>query len=622
MAPEAKQHKPQRDKQSKATAGPSEDDRYGEGPVGTNIQARIVGVDATADGSRIKIAVGDRAVRVDMEGYVKGRHGATFHIEEVKGGIAYARVKMTPDLVRASAIDGITYVMINPIQQRSQRPKSVQRRASGHASTRDVEATAQAGVAGAGSPLPHVDVIQRAFGKHDVSGIKAQIGGPAVQATQALGASAYATGNTVAFASSPDLHTAAHEAAHVIQQQRGAVGFQGLGAADDEHERHADAVADAVVVGRSAESLLDNLSNGSQSEAIQRKTAAVHEEPDHKEPSWVRPTQHVSETPEHVGSIFFHTKNAQVDSRDRSLFQELANSYARFAKRNLGQHGKPLGVEGKVIGYADPRTSHAPSNAALSAARADSVATGLQRSLVAATNLDIGNFSLARVAAGVAPDAPTTDEPLAEGNTLAPFRRADIYLARTETDPAQPQPKPAAETIDDAVAAPDYSDVPDIGDRFRKEIEAGDLDSMKFIVSWILGDLSVSGFGSQEPTNVRVWIGQLGLEGSLEPPWWAGRAANIDAAHPRTPRSLGRSAERNARQARVAELMHDVLLLMRDNKECREYYERHAEQAMFAVDKEKDPARRNELGLPLRYLKFMYEQTIAEAERLKDELDR
>jgi Domain of unknown function (DUF4157) len=151
------------------------------------------------------------------------------------------------------------------------RPSApVQRRANGGAAAADVQSTAQAGVAGASSPLPFLDVIQRSFGKHDVSGVRAQIGGPAADASHALGARAYATGNTVAFASAPDLHTAAHEAAHTVQQSRGAVGFQGLGAADDEHERNADAVADAVVAGRSAEALLE-VGTGSAKMAVQRK---------------------------------------------------------------------------------------------------------------------------------------------------------------------------------------------------------------------------------------------------------------------------------------------------------------------------------------------------------------
>jgi hypothetical protein len=67
----------------------------------------------------------------------------------------------------------------------------------------------------------------------------------------------------VAFARSPDLHTAAHEAAHVVQQRGGVQLKGGVGEAGDSHERHADAVADLVVQGKSSESLLDRVANGS-----------------------------------------------------------------------------------------------------------------------------------------------------------------------------------------------------------------------------------------------------------------------------------------------------------------------------------------------------------------------
>ncbi|MBA3502855.1 MAG: DUF4157 domain-containing protein, partial [Deltaproteobacteria bacterium] len=178
-------------------------------------------------------------------------------------------------------------VVLHPNAARGALP--IQRLANGAAasSTADVQATAQTGVAGASSRLPHFDPIQRAFGKHDISGVQAQIGGAAFDAAASIGAQAYATGNKVAFASAPDLHTAAHEAAHTIQQRNGVVGFQGLGAADDEHERHADAVADAVVAGESAEPLLDRtMGNASMPSegAIQRKptadTAAKPRSPD------------------------------------------------------------------------------------------------------------------------------------------------------------------------------------------------------------------------------------------------------------------------------------------------------------------------------------------------------
>jgi hypothetical protein len=117
------------------------------------------------------------------------------------------------------------------------------------------------GVASGGGPLPYLDVIQRAFGHHDVGGVRAHVGGAASDAAAQLGARAYAAGDAVAFTADPDLHLAAHEATHVVQQ-RGGVRLSGtMGRSDDDYERHADRVADAVVRGESVEALLDPLAH-------------------------------------------------------------------------------------------------------------------------------------------------------------------------------------------------------------------------------------------------------------------------------------------------------------------------------------------------------------------------
>ena len=89
-----------------------------------------------------------------------------------------------------------------------------------------------------------------------------------------MSAVAFTSGNHVAFGRTPDLRTAAHEAAHVIQQRAGVNLSGGFGTHGDPYERHADTVADAVVHGRSAEALLavsDNAAhgNGHQQPAIQ-----------------------------------------------------------------------------------------------------------------------------------------------------------------------------------------------------------------------------------------------------------------------------------------------------------------------------------------------------------------
>ncbi|HLL21811.1 MAG TPA: DUF4157 domain-containing protein, partial [Kofleriaceae bacterium] len=136
---------------------------------------------------------------------------------------------------------------------------------SRNVAARSVNELAARGVAGAGGALPHHDVIQRSFGpQHDVGAVRAHVGGHAATAAGAIGAEAYATGDAVAFSAAPDLHTAAHEAAHVIQQRAGKT--------NGAKEQEADAIADAVVAGRSAAPLLDKYEGASGGDAaVQRK---------------------------------------------------------------------------------------------------------------------------------------------------------------------------------------------------------------------------------------------------------------------------------------------------------------------------------------------------------------
>lgn len=112
------------------------------------------------------------------------------------------------------------------------------------------------GTGGAGGPLPHLDKIQKAFGAHDVSAIVAHTDPAAEEGARAMGATAFTMGEHVAFAGEPSLYTAAHEAAHVVQQRAGVELPGGVGQAGDPYERHADAVAARVVRGEPAEELL------------------------------------------------------------------------------------------------------------------------------------------------------------------------------------------------------------------------------------------------------------------------------------------------------------------------------------------------------------------------------
>jgi hypothetical protein len=135
------------------------------------------------------------------------------------------------------------------------------KRAPGSAASRGaIHDAAARGVSTTTSALPFADQIQESFGpENDVSKIQAHVGS---EAPRAMGAEAFASGNHVVFGGQPDLHTAAHEAAHVIQQAHGVNLYGGVGEAGDAHERHADAVADQVVAGRSAAALFGSATRG------------------------------------------------------------------------------------------------------------------------------------------------------------------------------------------------------------------------------------------------------------------------------------------------------------------------------------------------------------------------
>lgn len=140
-------------------------------------------------------------------------------------------------------------------------------------------AVAAHGTSGSRAAYPHLERIQQSFGSHDISSTQAHIGGPAAESAAALGAEAFAHGDAVVFRCEPSLWLAAHEAAHVVQQRRGvqvAGGIDGGGA--DCHEQHADAVANAVVAGQSAEALLSNVggSAAASGPSVQRFVEREH----------------------------------------------------------------------------------------------------------------------------------------------------------------------------------------------------------------------------------------------------------------------------------------------------------------------------------------------------------
>ncbi len=153
----------------------------------------------------------------------------------------------------------------DPLRDPLQRKDAIQRhgeeeeepiQTKGPGRAAQIHQTASKGLSGSGGRMPHGDKIQAAFGSHDVSGVQAHSDAASTAANEQMGSQAYAKGEHVAFKGAPDLHTAAHEAAHVVQQRQGVNLQGGVGKSGDSYERNADAVADAVVQGRSAEGLL------------------------------------------------------------------------------------------------------------------------------------------------------------------------------------------------------------------------------------------------------------------------------------------------------------------------------------------------------------------------------
>jgi hypothetical protein len=111
-------------------------------------------------------------------------------------------------------------------------------------------------VQSAHAPLPHFARIQAAFGRHDLSDVKAQVGGPAGEANDRMRSLGYTVGDRIGFRASPDLRLAARGHARRATARRRSAS-DGVGRPGDGYEQQADAVADAVERGESAELLLD-----------------------------------------------------------------------------------------------------------------------------------------------------------------------------------------------------------------------------------------------------------------------------------------------------------------------------------------------------------------------------
>ena len=221
----------------------------------------------------------------------------------------------------------------------------------------DVHAAASQGIAGSGGPLPHGATIQSLVGRHDISNVQAHTGGAAAAACDAMGAQAYATGSHVAFRGSPDLHTAAHEAAHTVQQRGGVQLAGGVGRAGDRYEHHADAVADAVVAGRSAEGLLDQMAGGGgDSGAVQHLLSDENA----ADPGGASKELTEAEVAELLAKIAAGTAIRPSEQRNlRLTLEHMDNQHFTACLRALDARGQLQAVLQKLYGHAASPTGGA-----------------------------------------------------------------------------------------------------------------------------------------------------------------------------------------------------------------------------------------------------------------------
>jgi hypothetical protein len=128
---------------------------------------------------------------------------------------------------------------------------------------RAMHSVARQGLGDPAGPYPHGARIRAAFGAYAPSGLSAHMGPAARAASGALSAGGYVLNGRAVFAERPSLHTAAHEAAHMVHQAHGGAALaHGVGHMSDAHERLADRVADTVATGGSAEPLFASMFGG------------------------------------------------------------------------------------------------------------------------------------------------------------------------------------------------------------------------------------------------------------------------------------------------------------------------------------------------------------------------
>jgi hypothetical protein len=276
-------------------------------------------------------------------------------VADAGGEASSARGSSSPAEI-AAACRSLFEHLAEPPSSREKLPVDL---AEGPAAADDV---ARQGLAGSGQAMPHFDTLQRAFAGFDLSGISAFVGGAAAQASDRLGALAYARGDSVAFGAQPDLFTAAHEVAHIIDQRAGSRPTSGMGEDNDHHEQRADQIAARVVGNQPIAELLPHPMHtpsmvGASGHAVQLRRKSRDKDAQDLTCSDSGQTllasdQELYATPQHIaqgnaklaqagkhGSFIKLTAGAAKKHEKQSLVKVVPTWSAKG--KDVGEHGKP-----------------------------------------------------------------------------------------------------------------------------------------------------------------------------------------------------------------------------------------------------------------------------------------
>ena len=242
----------------------------------------------------------------------------------------------------------------------------------------------------------------------------------------------------------------------------------------------------------------------------------------------------------HVASIYFRTKEVNLDPSDHKILRKVAKLFAYAAR-------KKKGIQGSVVGYADSVSSKSPNNQSLSYDRARFTARHLQRAIAAESRVTVGHIDIS--VDGNGDEAAKRDVAARNGDekALARYRRVDVFIRTRHA--AAPPPKIHHRP-------PDLKDLPDFGDpKLMRPAMNGHERSMVFHLALVIA----SQVSQASRPEILFWSG---IRQRVKPPWWDHRFNYLHDAH-------GKSKK-----------VQEFMLLVRDYREMLYWEDR-----LFDVDK-------------------------------------